>query len=557
MKRNAALLVGLVVAGCAYYNSLYNANQSFAEAEVARRDGRDAVAQARYLDAIDKAAKSYRSSEDGRWADDALYLIGRSHARRGDWAEAQAALEVALAKTTDESLAAGARVYLAAAAVSLGDDARGMRLLDSALTVLDDDETRAEAFLWRARARRGAGGLDPVWMDLDSASVGGERYRVEAALDRLTWGVEAAVLDQAAIGSAQLMGSNRAASAADTIEAAIEVSWVRWGASETLPLLRDAGTAAWPPGDRDGLLLLRARVAFEAGDAATALADAERVSAGVGREADQGRVLLARWRMSELVEPAELDEVRSLLLPAVGSAEALMLLDGIKTVGLLVERSQRDGQGLALFGAGELARDSLGAPGLARTLFLAYADLEPGASWEGKALFAALNTTDDPAERQEILARLERIPDNTYVVASRWELGDRQPEFVVVERRLQSVLATIRAQVYAQAQARDVIVSQAARALDSMRATEAIARRLADGDSTVLDSIRADSIRLDSIRLDSIRGDSVRGLDSLFADTLILDTLGGAGGGPTPVIFLLLAADAGGAPEGTSGVPEP
>lgn len=543
MRLRYAVVGALLVGGCAYYNSLYNANRSFAEAENARRDGREAFAQTKYLEAIDKAAKSYRSAEDGRWADDALYLIGRAHARRGDWLKAQGALEAALEKTDSPRLAAGARVYLGAAAVSLGDDAKGLALLDSALIAVDDDEIRGEAYLWRARARYGAGEVDAVWSDLDSAAVGGDRYRVEAALDRLTWAVDTGNMDQARAGSATLQASTRAAAAGDTIEALLRTAWVRWGAAEALPLLEGAQDAAWPPERRNGLLLLQAQVSYQAGDFEAAQADARRVAAGVGRQADAGRVLLARWRMREMQEPAELDEVRAMLLSAVGSPEAVRLLDVIKTVGLLVERSRRESQEVALFAAGELARDSLDAPGLARTLFLAYADLSRGSAWEGKALLAALATTTDPAVRKPIEDRLARIPDNAYVMAARWDLGDREGEFTAIERRLQGVLGTIRAQVAAEAATRDVIVSRAAQALDSIRVTESIARRLAEGDSSVLDSLRADSLRLDSIRLDSLRSDSVRGLDSLFLDTLPLDTTGSGrrppGERPRPLLLPL------------------
>lgn len=530
----------LILGGCAYYNALYNANRAFEEAEAARRDGREALARTKYGEAIEKAAKSYRSSEDGRWADDALYLIGRSHARRGDWAEAQAALETALERTTSPSLAAGARVYLGAAAVSLGDDGRGMALLDAALADLHDDRVRAEAFLWRARARYGAGADDRVWSDLDSASVGGERYRVEAALDRLAWGVETGILEQALQGAEALLQSGRAAAASDTVEALIRASSTRWGPEATRPLLERVEAAAWPPQRRDALLLLRAQISYEAGALDRAREDAELVSRGVGAQADAARVLLARWRLRELADPGALDDVRAVLLPAVGSTEALGILEDIKEVGLLVERSRRPGQELALFAAAEVARDGLGAPGLAHTLFLAYADLARGSAWEGKALLAALQTARDPKVRGPIETRLAEIPDNTYVLASRWSLGERQNQYTAVERRLEGILSTIRAQVAAEAARRDVVVSQAAQALDSIRASEAIARRLAAGDSTVLDSLRADSVRLDSIRRDSIRGDSLRGLDSLFTDTLFRDTLGAGGGGrperPRPVL---------------------
>lgn len=521
-RTGVALVIALGAFGCAYYNSLYNANRAFGEAEDARREGRESTARAMYAEAIEKAAKSYRGSEEGRWADDALYLIGRAHARRGDWPEARAALEAAVRLTDDPQLQSGAQVFLGAAAVSLGEEEAGMALLDAALAELQDDETRAEAFLWRARAGFLAGHLETVWADLDSAAIGGDRYRVEAALDRLSWAVEAGAREQASQAAGTLTSSGRAAAAKDTVTALVQSAWDRWGPEAVAPLLVGVEDAPWPPADRERLLLLRAEIAHARGDTPTALADARAVASGVGPSADAGRVLLARWELGTLTEPAELEGVRDLLLPAVGSVEAVMLLDGIKKVGLLVERSGRGGQELALFGAAELARDTLQAPLLARTLFLAYADVAAGSAWEGKALLAALALSPSAESQAEVQARLEAVPDNIYVSAAHWRLDDRQAEFTALERRLQGLLATIGAQVAAEAQTRDVLVAEAVRTLDSIRTTEAIARRLARGDSTVLDSLRQDSLRLDSIRLDSIRRAS--GLDTLFADTLDRDT---------------------------------
>jgi hypothetical protein len=546
MTRTAvALALTLGFVGCAYYNSLYNANRAFAEAEDARREGRESTAQAKYAEAIDKAAESYRGSEEGRWADDALYLIGRAHARRGDWPEARAALDAALAVTSDPRVRSGARVFLGAAAVSLGESDAGMRLLEAALNEVEDQATRAEAFLWRARGGFAAGDLEQVWNDLDSAAVGGDRYRVEAALDRLSWAVDAGAPEEAARGAHALTTSRRAAAAKDTVIALVRAAWSRWGADEAGPLLVGVEGAPWPPADRERLLLLRAEIAHARGDTATALADARTVASKLGPSADAGRVLLARWELSALTEPAELEGVRDMLLPAVGSTEAVALLDGIKKVGLMVERSGRRGQELALFGAAELARDILQAPLLARTLFLAYADLEAGSAWEGKALLAALALTPTEAGRTQVQSRLDAIPDNVYAAAARWELDDRDAEFTVLERRLQGLLATIGAQVAAEAQTRDVLVAEAVRTLDSIRTTEDIARRLAEGDSTVLDSLRQDSVRIDSMRLDSIRRSS--GLDSLFADTLGGDTFPpmadakGRGGPARPLIRRLRA----------------
>src|SRR5690606_2069703 len=76
--RQLALSALLLVGGCGYFNSLYNANRRFADAERAAQNGDRARANREYLEAIERAAVSYRRYPDGRWADDALLLIGRA-----------------------------------------------------------------------------------------------------------------------------------------------------------------------------------------------------------------------------------------------------------------------------------------------------------------------------------------------------------------------------------------------------------------------------------------------------------------------------------------------
>ena len=74
-----------------------------------------------------------------------------------------------------------------------------------------------------------------------------------------------------------------------------------------------------------------------------------------------------------------------------------------------------------LIAAAELARDDLGAPELARGLFLAYADAAPSEPWVPKALLAALGVSGDEEGRGWLRARLEGWPDSPYVLAARGE----------------------------------------------------------------------------------------------------------------------------------------
>ena len=83
----APLVAALVVAGCGYFNSLYNARQRFQAAEEAEGQGNRATAMTAYSEAIDRAFVSYDKYPNSRWADDALLLIARARFARGETRE--------------------------------------------------------------------------------------------------------------------------------------------------------------------------------------------------------------------------------------------------------------------------------------------------------------------------------------------------------------------------------------------------------------------------------------------------------------------------------------
>ena len=89
------------------------------------------------------------------------------------------------------------------------------------------------------------------------------------------------------------------------------------------------------------------------------------------------------------------------------------MLDDFTSVGLT--------DPLAWFAAAEIARDDLEARLLARGLFLAYADADPGDPWVPKALLAALAVASDDTDRAWLLGRLETHAVSPYVLAARGE----------------------------------------------------------------------------------------------------------------------------------------
>jgi hypothetical protein len=155
--------------------------------------------------------------------------------------------------------------------------------------------------------------------------------------------------------------------------------------------------------------------------------------------ADAARLLAARWRLHGLDDPAQLADIRTLLLPASPTESVHALLEALRVLGALLDAADEQGHALALFAAAELARDDLDAPALARTLLLAYAERAPASVWAPKALLAAatLGGPDDA-----ILAAIEGAADNVYVAATRGPVD--AAAFAAAETQLARELAAIR-----------------------------------------------------------------------------------------------------------------
>ena len=521
----AAVLSAFLVVGCAYFNSLYNARRAFEEAQAARLEARPVEAASAYREAIDKAARSYRSDQGGRWADDALYIMGRAYFHSGDWTRSQAALERLLAISSDSSLRAGARTHLGGVALATGRRDLGMRLLDDALVEVADPGLQAEAHLWRARAGFEAGRAEEGWASLGRSEDAYRALRVPVGMERLVRGLEHDHFEHALAGAASVLEEASGEVWADTVFAAVERASTLWGAGPAAAMLAAAERSGWAPAGRNRARLERARLLARAGDTVVAREMAREVARGDDRTAREARIALARWRLNSIDGLEEFEEVRSILLPALPLPEALRLIDHMEHVGLFVERAAAAGDPLALFAGAELARDSLGSPRLARQLFTLYADRDRGSAWEAKAVMAALALTDDADKREPLAARLRGLEGNIYVLASEGAMA-RPADYTLLEGRLGASLAILHQRIAAEAVNRDVAVREAARTLDSIRASEELLRRLEAGDSLLLDSLRLDSLRLDSLRTDSLRRNApgAASTDPFFAPDTVPQT---------------------------------
>ena len=432
----ATVGLGLFV-GCATYNTLYNAEALYREAEDLRRTGQDSAVREQYREVVARATKGYESDEDGVRADDALLLIAKAHLRLGEIPEANQALDRVFEISNDPDVRGQASLYRGVVAVAAGEMARGIALLDEAIAGIDESIHRAEGYLWRARAQLERGVVEQGWQDLDRAREAHGRLVVPADLERVAWGFALPDLTRIHQGIQALLSTRRAQVYGDSVRSLVQRFADRWGAASAMVLLDDAEDTQWSREERDRLLMTRAWLAYEAGDRGRANKDAGRVGSGVGEQASNARVTLARWMLEEAEKVGDLAALRSVLLPAVTSLEAQALLNATRRVELLTEYGL-EGEPTALIGAAEIARDGLAARRLSAALFQAYADAAPDGLWYTKALLAAKELTTDPAERERLDERLDALPGDPYVRYARRGLD--VPELGELEYRLQGAL---------------------------------------------------------------------------------------------------------------------
>ena len=515
------LLLVLATPSCAYFNSMYNANRLFADAEKARARGDAPAAETAYRGAIDKANRSLTKHPTSRWTDDALLIIARSRLALHEYAGARQALETVVATSADANARSTAEIQLGLIDAEMGSaDAAFTRLERALEKPAAPGHVVAQGLLARARLHSQAGRHQQALEDLASA-----RKRAGAAMN-----AEIALLEaDVAVAGADSLAARKAVQAllhdgnGERWSAALRAS-ARSMSDQFSPAfarsaLLSAENGAWRAAARDSVLLFAAELSFQAGDTTGAVNAAERLAArGSGPSADYARVRAARWRLAGVRSLNELERVRAVLLPALSDESARALVQDLRALDVLVERSSRTGQPLLLFAAAELARDQLHAPQLAGRLFLSYADVAPQTVWAPKALLAALELA--PADSAPgIRARLESFADNPYVSAVG---GTADAEaYAGAEERLSRALAVAWADAAAEAARRENVVGRAVALMDSVRvAARNDSTRISCG--IMIDSLAVGGIRADSIRSACMRHDRERIGLLIKIDTLLL-----------------------------------
>jgi hypothetical protein len=511
-----AAAVGLGATSCAYYNALYNAKREFTQAELARARGQTAQAHQGYGRSIEKAALSLRRSPEGRWSDEALYLIGRARFARGEYAQSRAALLGV--RGGDRATAAGALAYLGAAELRLDQPDRAVERLDEAVSLADGfPQISAFAHLWRGRARFVLGDVELAWRDLEAAGAARGVVGAEADLERATRALERRDAAQMRGAITSLFGGRIERAVADSVRQ-LALGTAAWDPALAQDLLTGAATAALPAESRWEMRLAAVEVLLRQGEDMAAEQELRVIAArSDGASADRARSQLAARRLARATDVDELTDIRAGLLASVRDPEARRLLVSMQTLLELLERARESGQPLAVFAAAEHARDELGAPRLARRLFLGYAELAPSAVWTPKSLLAAHALAWDEAESRETAALLAERQGGPYLDAVAGAVDSAL--YASAEERLGRATSQLQRDAAVAAASRDPSVVRAVVVLDSLRA-EALADSLRAPCGLMIDSLAvtgelADSVRAACLRRDAERVDSLMRADSL------------------------------------------
>ncbi len=419
-----------VLAGCAYYNALYNANRLADEASRAEREGRPDEARALWGQAAVKAESVAVRHPESRHRDDALLLQGRALSATGDCAAAVAPLSAVADSSPEPDMRSRARMVLGQCWVALGEGDSAVGVL-TAEAAHPDPARRAEAREWRGRAHLLRRDYRSALRDLESLTVD------------VTFEVALAYLGLGDVGEAtRILGQRSAGTYHETQWLAILDSVGKRSPTLATGLVERLRDAAPLTGGAEARLLTGDGWRWLAvGDSAQALA---RFGAAAMAAPDSVASTMAAGTAAMVVarRTASLDTV-PILLVALRAAETRgagadvsRFVRVLERVAALSGAAAKDGHDLEMFVAAEGLRDSLGALGLAAALFRRLAADHPGSIIAPKALLAAA-WLDRTAAQELVAWVLERYPDSPY---SRAILGRATTAYVVVEDSLRRAL---------------------------------------------------------------------------------------------------------------------
>ncbi len=387
---SVVLLAWILGQGCVYYNGVYNTKAASHLGDIQLRADADGEASAQYQIAAAKAESLLLRHPTSVWRSRALYFAGRSHALSGQCDRAVPRLEEYLrlsgSPVDDRDRA---RVALGACELRTNRIVAARLRLDS-LVDAHDIETARQARLWAARAALAAGDRDAVprylanarsgsvqW-ELLSASVAAREFvRVESLL--VERAAQADYRDEAARAVRELWS----AGFFDAAERVVD----RYDASR----VRDANRVAlhYSMGDLN-MRIGRDTLARRHLILARTLA---------GRDTAIEHEVSARLSLLGLGRVTTLRELDTLFARQDSVVRRAQYTRRVNEPLLLLRMLQQtpDPSGASLFLAAEVARDSLRAFAVARTMFVQIAREMPASPFASRAWYAAALLLPDSA----------------------------------------------------------------------------------------------------------------------------------------------------------------
>lgn len=139
------LLLGASMAGCAYYNGLYNANLLVREARKAEREGRVGEARSMWSQVVVKVDTVLARYPDSEYRDDALYLKGLALSEIGGCRAAFDPLRLVVDSSPDANLVADSRLTMGRCMLEVE---RYDSVLHYLQPLIEDGSERGDAALW-------------------------------------------------------------------------------------------------------------------------------------------------------------------------------------------------------------------------------------------------------------------------------------------------------------------------------------------------------------------------------------------------------------------------
>ncbi len=443
VKRLAVVAVG-VLAGCAYFNGLYNANRLAKEAHKAEREGRIGEAHSLWSQAAVKAESVAAQHPNSRYRDDALLLQGLALAASEQCVRAITPLRQAIEFTSDSVTLLRATLQLGRCHCETGEYGSAVEALTS-LVDHHDTSWAQPAMLWRGRALLAVGAYEPALEDLGAVGGAAAAFdkavaytrlgRPESARSALVARIESVYDEHSWLQTLDTVGHvypDLASSLVDLV--------LRQGAltpSQRARLLLGDGLR-WAARYQWANAVSRFEQVETAGSDSSAarIAKVQRILARARITADLGELVSLAHSLEQAVLEGGTEtssEERS-MLALRSAANAVTLTRGRQDTRGRMTTYQRD---LEIFLAAEGLRDVVRAPGLAAALFRWLQTAFPHSVIAPKALIAA--AVLDQTRSDSLLAVVQtRYPASPYTLALQGIVGD---EYIALEDSLRALLA--------------------------------------------------------------------------------------------------------------------